>query len=142
MLSSVCFIRDNEHEDMYAIFLIRNIDYYKELERKNEAEISERQAIIDVLLAEYEGIFISNLDTGEVLYSFSENSSVITEDMVDMFDSFKNSFSDELTDFHKKMVYPEDYSEFKKCISKAYVTDMLNRQNSFVCNYRILCFKT
>lgn len=136
--TTACFIRDTHQSDATVIYLIRNIDAEKEREEKSEREIIERQSIINVLSNEYDAVFLSNLETGKVLYSYSENVADVGECAMEMMDGFSNCFSDELSEMHKLLIHPDDIESFTKTISKQYVTDMLKKNESFVCNYRML----
>lgn len=136
--TTACFVREANRTDVVAIFFIRVIDAEKDREEKSEREIIERQSIINVLSNEYDAVFLSNLDTGAVLYSYSENVADVSQEAVEMMEGFSNCFSDELSEMHKLLIHPDDIESFKKSISKQYVTDMLRKHESFVCNYRML----
>ena len=138
VMNTACFIRHVKTDSVIVVSFESIIDQYKEMEEKSRQEIVERQAIINVLSNEYDAVFLSNLDTGKVLYAFINDTAAIDKGAYEVVENFKNCFSDELDEMHRQLVHPDDIEQFKKSISRQYVTDMLNKYNSFACNYRMI----
>lgn len=100
--------------------------------------IRARQTIIDSLSMNCDAVYLSNLDTGEVIYSFSAREVFSPEIPKDLFEIFHNCFSDELAEFQKKVVHPDDYVRFKRCIEKDVIRKELEENERYSIYYRSL----
>lgn len=136
--SSACFIRDVKQSDVVVIILSRSIDRYIRKEEEDAAAIKMRQSIIDVLTTEYNAVYLSNLETGQVLYAYTDNAGEVDDLSNDAIKNFTNCFEAQLDDMYMQIIHPEDLEQFKHAISKEYVSEMLAKQDAFSCNYRML----
>lgn len=112
------------------------------INRDLEAAISKRremyEEIIKTLAVDYDAVYLANLDSGKVLYSYNNPESFPEDAPVDAFPALEDCFSDELTPFHKLVVHPEDYEIFKRAVSREIVTKELTDHRMFFVTYRML----
>ncbi len=112
------------------------------INRDLEAAISKKremyEEIIKTLAADYDAVYLANLDSGKVLYSYNNPESYPEDAPMEEFPPLQDCFSDELTPFHKLVVHPEDYEIFKRAVSREIVTKELTEHRMFFVTYRML----
>lgn len=94
--------------------------------------------IIDTLVSDCYAFCYSNVDTGEIIYSFSGRN--ISEGILSdsKFGHIGNCYSKELHEMHKSILHPEDYEKFAQLVSQDFVKSILEENNSFSYRYRII----
>lgn len=100
--------------------------------------IRARQTIIDSLSMNYDAVYLSNLDSGKVIFSYSAREVYSREVPPDLFEIFHNCFSEELAEFHKKVVHPDDYERFKHAIDRDVIYENLIDHEGYSVFYRSL----
>lgn len=112
------------------------------INRDLEAAISKKremyEEIIKTLAIDYDAVYLANLDSGKVLYSYNAADSLPEDSPIDSFPVLEDCFSDELTPLHKLVVHPEDYEVFKRGVSREVVTKELSEHRMFFITYRML----
>lgn len=112
------------------------------INRDLEATISKKkemyEEIIKTLAIDYDAVYLANLDSGKVLYSYTATDAMPEDSPIDAMPPFNDCFSDELTPLHKLVVHPEDYEVFKRGVSREIVTKELTEHRMFFITYRML----
>lgn len=127
-------IRINDTSDFCVAIGFINRDFeVKIAEKRNMYE-----EIIKTLAIDYDSVYLANLDSGKILYSYTDIENIQKDLFVQMQPEFDNCFSEEITPFHKEILHPADYEEFKKSISREIVTKELEHSKSFAITYRLL----
>ena len=112
------------------------------INRDLEARINKRremyEEIIKTLAEDYDAVYLANLDSGKILYSYTDPSIIPDDVPIDAPTTLEDCFSDELTALHRTIVHPEDYEEFRKSISREVVTKELMEKKMFFITYRML----
>lgn len=112
------------------------------INRDLEATISKKkemyEEIIKTLAIDYDAVYLANLDSGKVLYSYTATDAMPEDSSIDAMPPFNDCFSDELTPLHKLVVHPEDYEVFKRGVSREIVTKELTEHRMFFITYRML----
>ena len=96
------------------------------------------EEIIKTLAIDYDAVYLANLDSGKVLYSYTATDAMPEDSPIDAMPPFNDCFSDELTPLHKLVVHPEDYEAFKRGVSREIVTKELTEHRMFFITYRML----
>ena len=112
------------------------------INRDLEATISKKremyEEIIKTLAIDYDAVYLANLDSGKVLYSYTATDAMPEDSPIDAMPPLNDCFSDELTPLHKLVVHPEDYEVFKRGVSREIVTKELTEHRMFFITYRML----
>lgn len=137
--TTVCFADNRLNNDVLCVIFGKIIDEEVEIKKEiveSKKQLIAREKIIKTLTSDYASTFLTNIDTGEIIYNLLDEELLKT--ITNKKELANNSQDPTLEDFYKKNIYPDDYENSIYNLKKETILEHFKTQKSYSFIYRFL----
>lgn len=130
--TTVYFAENRVNDDVLCAVFGKIIDDEIEIQK----QILAREKIIQTLTSDYSSTFLTNIDTGEIIYTLLDEKLLST--ITNKNERTTNCYDPKLEAFFKENIHPDDYENYINSLKKETIIEHFKTQNAFSFTYRML----